>query len=205
MSSKVDSSLNAAGLKPEETKNLPERSPNANEQPVLAGLRELYSCKPTEASYSYIDICMRDSLTGHLQRSFDIYSQDAVFHDPVGIAKGISSVRAQFMALAKIFEHADIPKFRLLQNPPTVPSNVLLIDQDVAYYRKGNSSSPTKTVNSLLTVKLDNSNKILSHTEEWDHKKTATSEDGFLGMLNEERKKFTAAVTEMMVGEKPKN
>ncbi|KAF9567770.1 hypothetical protein CPC08DRAFT_702941, partial [Agrocybe pediades] len=184
--SKVDSSLNAAGLKPEETKDLPERSPNANEQPVLAGLRELYSCKPTE-------------------RSFDIYSQDAVFHDPVGIAKGISSVRAQFMALAKIFEHADIPKFRLLQNPPTVPSNVLLIDQDVAYYRKGNSSSPTKTVNSLLTVKLDNSSKILSHTEEWDHKKTATSEDGFLGMLNEERKKFTAAVTEMMVGEKPKN
>jgi len=88
----------------------------------------------------------------------------------------------------------------LLKNPPSVPPNTILIDQDVAYYRDSKASSPTKTVNSLLTIKLDSSNKVISHNEEWDHSKTTTKEDGFFGMLNEERKKLTAKLTDMVVG-----
>lgn len=82
-----------------------------------------------------------------------------------------SSIRYQ------LFPRADIPKFRVLQNPSSLPESTLLIDQvcsasflsmrhqtrldltgprspsqDVAYYRKADASEPTKTVNSLLTI-----------------------------------------------------
>lgn len=40
------------------------------------------------------------------------------------------------MGLAKTFEKADIPKFRILQNPPGLDPLTILIDQDVVYYRK---------------------------------------------------------------------
>lgn len=79
------------------------------------------------------------------ENTFDIYSQDAVFHDPIGIAQGKGSIRAQFIGLVKIFEKADIPKFRILSNPPELPASTILIDQDVTYYRKA-SSSPTKVI-----------------------------------------------------------
>ncbi|KAH9486243.1 hypothetical protein JR316_0000307 [Psilocybe cubensis] len=181
MSSKVDSSLNSAGLKPDQTKALSERKMLPQEGPIIAAIKELYSCKPTS-------------------NTFNIYAREAVFHDPVGIAKGIDSVRSQFFGLAKIFPRADIPKFRILETPPTLPSNTILIDQDVAYYRDAKSTSPTKVVNSLLTLKLDNFNKVISHNEEWNHQKTTTGEDGFLGMINEQRKKLTAGLTDVFVG-----
>jgi hypothetical protein len=59
---------------------------------------------------------------------------------------------------------------------------------------------PFKTLNSLLTITLDDSNKFKSHSEEWNHQKTISQDDGFLGMLNEERKKLTAILTEKFVG-----
>lgn len=90
----------------------------------------------------------------------------------------------------------------------------------MAYFRDAAASSPTKvrshieayrelpptpqkTVNSLLTVETNASHQITRHTEEWDHKRETTSEDGFLGMLNEQRKKLTANVTGMFVGQDP--
>jgi len=54
-------------------------------------------------------------------------------------------------------------------------------------------------LNSLLTITLDDSNKIQTRTEEWNHHKSASKNDGFLGMLNEERKKITANLTELLV------
>ena len=64
-----------------------------------------------------------------------MYAPEAVFHDPIGIAEGIKSIRAQFNGLVKLFPRAEIPTFRLLENPPSVPKSTILIDQDVAYYR----------------------------------------------------------------------
>lgn len=125
------------------------------------------------------------------------------------------------MGLAKIFEKADIPKFRILENPPNLDKSTILIDQDVVYYRKA-ASDPTKvsdcafsldttlmylvqTVNSLLTIKTDSSHLITTHTEEWNHCKETSSDDGFFGMLNEQRKKITAGITDMFVGKEPEN
>ncbi|KAJ3477059.1 hypothetical protein NLI96_g10725 [Meripilus lineatus] len=123
------------------------------------------------------------------QTSYSIYTKDAVFHDPVGIAQGVESIRAQFNGLAKLFPRADIPRFRILENPPSVPTNVILIDQD--------------TVNSLLTLETNDSHQVTRHTEEWNHKHESTKDDGFIGMLNEERKKMTANLTAMLVSQKP--
>ncbi|XP_006454134.1 hypothetical protein AGABI2DRAFT_60928, partial [Agaricus bisporus var. bisporus H97] len=109
-------SKNASGLKAEESKNLKERSTKPHEESVIAALKE---------------------------DTFSVYASDAVFHDPIGIATGPKTIQAQFIALAKLFPRADIPKFRVLENPQAVPHNVVLIDQDVSYYRNP-ESTPTK-------------------------------------------------------------
>jgi hypothetical protein len=50
-----------------------------------------------------------------------------------------------------------------------------------------------------LTLQLDDAHQVTRHTEEWDHKRETTADDGFLGMLNEHRKKMTAAVTNVFM------
>ncbi|KAK7695038.1 hypothetical protein QCA50_002226 [Cerrena zonata] len=171
---------NAAGLVPHESKSLGERQPEAHEESILDGLKQLYTSSPSQSAYS-------------------IYSNDATFHDPIGIAEGLESIKAQFNGLAKLFPRAEIPRFRLLENPASVPKSIILIDQDVAYFRDPKASSPTKIVNSLLTLETNNSHKVTRHTEEWDHKRETDSSDGFFGMLNEQRKKITAGITSMFV------
>lgn len=47
-------------------------------------------------------------------------------------------------------------KILRLQEPLQVSQGSLLVDQDVAYYRNAFSSSHTKTMNSLLTLEVDN-------------------------------------------------
>ena len=37
-----------------------------------------------------------------MQRSYEIYTPDAVLHDPIGISRGIDSIRALFDALPKV-------------------------------------------------------------------------------------------------------
>jgi hypothetical protein len=101
----------------------------------------------------------------------------------------------------------------VLKNPPGTPANLLLIDQDVAYFRDAEASSPFRVisrlivliahlnpsspqvVNSLLTLQLNEANQITRHTEEWDHNSETAADDGFLGMFNEHRKRMTAAPT----------
>ena len=91
-------------------------------------------------------------------------------------------------------------------------------------------------MNSLLTIETDNSHRVTRHYENWNHERTSTSEDGFLGeyivfipcpcqpcpfvflhapprlrvaifhtkatsgMLNEQRKRITASLTDAVVG-----
>lgn len=62
---------------------------------------------------------------------------------------------------------------------------------------------PIKTVNSLLTLQTNDAHQVTYHTEEWDHKRETTRDDGFLGYLNEQRKKITAGVTGMFVSQEP--
>lgn len=181
MPSSNPDAVNAAGLKPAESKSLSERSAEPHEERIVQSIKELYTCQPKASTY-------------------EIYTSDAVFHDPVGIAQGVDSIRAQFDALPKLFPRADINRFRILSGPPSGPPNTMLIDQDVAYFRDVNASSPFKTVNSLLTLRMNDAHKVTSHSEEWDHKRETTSEDGFIGMLNEQRKKATAGLTNSFMG-----
>ncbi|KAI1794050.1 hypothetical protein LXA43DRAFT_1121069 [Ganoderma leucocontextum] len=160
---------NASGLTPNESKNLKERSVEPHEQPIIQGIKELYTCKPSNSTY-------------------EIYTTDAVFHDPIGIAQGVDKIRHQFNGLA--------------QNPPSVPKSTILIDQDVDYYWKP-QGSPIKRINSLLTIETDEQHKVVRHTEEWDHRKETTREDGFFGLLNEYRKKLTADVTSLFTSKEP--
>ena len=37
-----------------------------------------------------------------MQSTFDMYTKDAQFHDPVGIANGVDSIRHQFIGLVKV-------------------------------------------------------------------------------------------------------
>lgn len=59
-------------------------------------------------------------------------------------------------------------------------------------------------MNSLLTIKTNGEQLVTSHTEEWDHNRETSSDDGFFGMLNEQRKKATAGLTDMFVGTEKK-
>lgn len=157
---------NASGLSPSQSRQLPPREPKADEEPILNALRELYTVNPSESSYAQ-------------------YTQDAIFHDPVGIAKGIKSIRAQFNALPSLFPRAEIRRFNILD----APSDKLLIDQVVAYYREKDArAEPFKELNSLLTIEREaGSGLIKSHIEEWDHK-AETDQEGMMGELHTARK-----------------
>ncbi|KAH9920225.1 uncharacterized protein BXZ73DRAFT_91959 [Epithele typhae] len=155
----------------------------SSEKQIIQSIKELYTCKPTDSTY-------------------EMYTETAVFHDPIGIAEGVKSIRAQFNGLAKLFPRAEIPKLRVLENPPSVPKSTLLIDQDVSYYRNP-QGEPIKTINSLLTIETNDQHKVTRHTEEWNHRRETSAEDGFMGMLNEGRKKFTANFTGMFVSQAP--
>ncbi|KAG6873216.1 hypothetical protein C0995_001570 [Termitomyces sp. Mi166 len=168
----MSSTINATGLTPAESKALKERPIQSHEQKIIHAIKE---------------------------NTFKIYTPDALFRDPIGIAQGTEEIRAQFIGLTKFFPRADIQKFRLLQNPPNLAENTILIDQDVAYFREPKSSSPIKTLNLLLTIKFNESNLVASH-EQWNHEKSFTGEDGFFGLLNEHRKLLTAKLTDTTVG-----
>ncbi|GJE89617.1 nuclear transport factor 2 family protein [Phanerochaete sordida] len=184
MPSSDPNAKNASGLTPHETKSLSERQPEDWEKPIVQSMKELYTSQPKESTYQ-------------------VYAKEAVFHDPIGIAEGIDSIRKQFNGLVKLFPRADLPKFRVLENPPSVPKSTILIDQDVAYFRDPRAAEPTKTVNSLLTIETNAAHQIVRHTEEWDHKRETSSADGFFGTLNEYRKKLTANTTGAFLSTKP--
>lgn len=40
--------------------------------------------------------------SSHMQSTYSTYTNNAVFHDPIGVAEGIDSIRAQFNGLAKV-------------------------------------------------------------------------------------------------------
>ena len=60
-----------------------------------------------------------------------------------------------------------------------------------------------QTVNSLLTLLTNEQHLVTRHTEEWDHKRETSREDGFFGMLNEHRKRATAGITGLFVSQEP--
>lgn len=93
---------NASGLTPDQTRALPERSvdPDGPEARIVRSLRELYSCKARN-----VRLCFphpHGVPKSFTQGSYETYTHDAVFHDPIGTACGIDSIRALFDALPKV-------------------------------------------------------------------------------------------------------
>ncbi|MBW0553395.1 hypothetical protein O181_093110 [Austropuccinia psidii MF-1] len=178
--------LNATGLSAEESRKLKPREERPDEKTIIRCLKELYTCKPSENSY-------------------EMYSEDATFHDPIAIATPLPQIKSQFNGMPKIFSSSTIDKFEILESPATLPTppgpdQFTIINQDVTYYR---GESKLITLNSLLTLQRDQNGKVVRHTEEWSHNKVTDKSDGFLGQLNEWRKKLTAGVIGKIVSDEP--
>lgn len=200
--SSSDEKANGSGLPPSQSRKVGTRQPNEQESKICSGLKDLYTCNPSEQSYS-------------------VYAEDALFHDPVGYASGLRSIRAQFNALSGLFPRADIDKFDVLENPSssdmTAPTaggdheakgqSMMLVDQIISYHRAKDSKEPFKTLNSLLTIKYESqSGLIKTHTEEWDHKAQAGhggEKNSFMEEMSIARKKVTAQATEAMADQTP--
>ena len=60
------------------------RQPNAQEQQIIDDILCLYQLKPSHQAYSH-------------------YAENAVFHDPVSIARGLDSIKSQFNGMPKLF------------------------------------------------------------------------------------------------------
>jgi len=153
------------------------RQPTSKEQTIIDQVVSLYQCRPSEEAYSH-------------------YREDAVFHDPVSIAKGLKSIKSQFNGMPKLFERSDTQKLEVLDDQQQPNSIVLNLTQH--YVFKG-SSTPEKTLNSKITLKMDSNGMIEHHEEEWDHKPNKTGEDGFMGKIQEWRKVASAKMVEMGV------
>lgn len=180
--------LNATGLSPRESKNLKSRSEREDEKTIIRCLKELYSCKPSEKSY-------------------EMYAENATFHDPLSIATPLTKIKSQFNGMPKMFSSSTIDKFEVLESPATLPTppgpdQFTVINQDVTYYRNGDK---LKTLNSLITLERDPQGKVIRHTEEWSHDKVTDKSDGFFGQLNEWRKVLAAEVIAKLVSDKPPN
>ncbi|WWC62228.1 uncharacterized protein I303_104824 [Kwoniella dejecticola CBS 10117] len=160
-----------------------ERQPTASEQALVDDVLQLYQLNPISSAYAR-------------------YDTNAQFHDPIGLAKGLEAIKAQFNGMPKIFSSSETRGLKFLENPEVQPPSVQ-ISLSQLYKMKPTGE---KLVNSLVTFHVDpSSNLILKHDEEWDAKPNTTGEDGFLGKINELRKKFTASAVHAGVDTTPKD
>jgi len=162
----------------QDTKTLASRQATPDEQIIIDEVLSLYQAKPTDQSYAH-------------------YSPTAVFHDPVSIAKGLDSIKSQFNGMPKAFRASTTEACRVLADD--AHPHAIRLDLTQHYVFK---TGQEKTVNSLVTLELRNG-MIEHHEEEWDHKENSTGADGFMGKLNELRKKADAKLVEKTVPSDP--
>ena len=162
------------------------RTPTASERQLIDDILLLYQLKPSEQAYSH-------------------YAPTAVFHDPVSIAKGLDSVKSQFNGMPKLFAQSTTQKCDVLVD---APPNALALSLIQHYVFKSpipfKSKGAEKTVNSKVTLHFNSEGKIEKHDEEWDHQTNKSAgEDGFLGKVQEARKKADAKLVEKTVSADP--
>lgn len=161
------------------------REPTTNEKRIIDDVLLLYQLKPSEEAYSH-------------------YTPEAVFHDPVSIAEGIESIRSQFNGMPKVFAESTTEKCDLLADSPP---NALALNLTQHYVFKSaipmKSKGAEKTVNSKVTLHLNQDGLISKHDEEWDHKENMDGDDGFMGKVMAARKKVDAKLVEKAVPSDP--
>jgi len=165
---------------------LPTREASAEEQTFITDVLKLYQLEPSEKSYRH-------------------YADNAVFHDPVSIAKGKESIMSQFNGMPKIFARSDTKEVAVLAS--STPSSLQLnltqhyvFKSPIPFKKEGTE----KTMNSKLTFKLNGQGLIEEHIEEWNHEDNKTADDGFMGKLQEQRKKIDAKMVDTFVSSDPK-
>ena len=183
---------------------LATREATSEEQTFITDILKLYQLEPSEQAYRH-------------------YADSAVFHDPVSIAKGKDSVKSQFNGMPKIFARSDTKGISLITScsdmliantfsevavlASSTPSQLQLnltqhyvFKSPIPFKKEG----AEKTVNSKLTFKLNSQGLIEEHIEEWDHETNKTADDGFMGKLQEQRKKMDAKMVDTFVSSDPK-
>ena len=81
-----------------------------------------------------------------------------------------------------------------------VQNNDILLDLTQKY--KFKIGGGEKTVRSLVTLHREGG-KIVLHEEEWNHEPNKYSEDGFMGKLQEARKRVGAVLVDKFVSSDP--
>ena len=100
-----------------------------------------------------------------------------------------------------MFSVSETKSYRVLQEPSSDTNNILL---DLTQHYKFKPGGAEKTLNSLITLKRDPATGLIQHhEEEWDHKPNTDGDDGFLGKLNELRKKADAKLVDKTVSSDP--
>lgn len=164
------------------SKQRPTRSPNAEVKKVVDDILLLYQLKPSEQAYQH-------------------YRNDAIFSDPLSIAKGLGSIKSQFNGMPKIFSESTTEASAILENQPSHRPNTISLDLTQRYVFKVPKSE--KTIRSIVTLLRDDQGKIQRHDEEWGGEKNKTASDGFMGKLQEMRKKFSAGLIDRTVTSDP--
>lgn len=82
------------------------RPASSEEQRIIDDILKLYQLKPSEQTYSH-------------------YAENAVFHDPVSIARGLESIKSQFNGMPKIFAESETESMSV--HSRSLPRMMLLI------------------------------------------------------------------------------
>ncbi|KAJ7668798.1 hypothetical protein DFH06DRAFT_1039299 [Mycena polygramma] len=115
---------------------------------VLADIRELYELRPTP------DIFER------------AWHKDAVFEDPLVKCHGFREYAAQWYAMPKLFSKSETVSWRVISATPSPIANRIVFSQQQRYQNR----FIDKTIDSVVTVDLDDADKIIRLVEQWDGK-----------------------------------
>ncbi|KAJ6455624.1 hypothetical protein C8R47DRAFT_1165964 [Mycena vitilis] len=145
---------------PSSTQSQPELK--AAHDRVLADIRELYELRPTPELFA---------------RS---WQKDAVFEDPLVEAHGFREYAAQWYAMPKVFSKTETVSCRVISATPSPIATRIVFSQTQRYQNR----FMDKTIESLVTVDLDDTDKITRMVEQWDGKDLPGSILGFLRRLS---------------------
>ncbi|KAI4231985.1 MAG: hypothetical protein L6R40_007572 [Gallowayella cf. fulva] len=164
----------------------PTRQPSSSEQQLIDDILLLYQLQPSEKAYNH-------------------YAPNAVFHDPVSIAKGLDSIKSQFNGMPKLFASSVTEKCDILPSESGPGKLAMNLTQRYVFKSAlpGKSEGGEKTVNSKVTLWFNGEGLIEKHDEEWDHEANKSGEDGFMGKMQQMRKKVDAKVVEKTVSSDP--
>ncbi|KAJ7349481.1 hypothetical protein DFH08DRAFT_865497 [Mycena albidolilacea] len=141
----------------------------ADHERVLTDIRSLYELHPDPEIF---------------KRS---WHPDAVFEDPLAKAKGFREYAAQWYAMPILFAKSETVDTRVMSS--TTAPNRIVFSQTQRYKNR----FMDKTISSVVTVDLDDSDRIIRLVEQWDGKALPSRFGG--GLL----RRLNAKVTSLLV------